>query len=281
MSTTETAVAKLQNSPAQLIRDHRNDIAQVLPTHIKPETFVRVAVGVVNRDRNLRAAAENDPGSLMVALLDAARQGLEPGTEQYYLTVRGGKVLGVRGYQGEIELIYRAGAVSSVIVEAVYTGDTFVWAPGKVDDHTPKRWDGAQTRPFHEVDWFGDRGKLLGAYAYAIMKDGTPSKVVVADQRRIKRAMEASATAGKSHSPWSSDPEAMYLKTAVHDLRKFVPTSAEYLRSRQEQPEPPVSVGATSWQPPGVDTVTGEVVDGVVVEDEPDWPEVAQPGGES
>jgi recombination protein RecT len=83
----------------------------------------------------------------MVALLDAARQGLEPGTEQYYLTVRSGKVLGVRGYQGEIELIYRAGAVSSVIAEVVY------------DQRQVRLPAGPRRKPRHEIDWDAeDRG---------------------------------------------------------------------------------------------------------------------------
>lgn len=273
MTATQGAVARVQTGPAQLVRDHRNDFAAVLPTHIKPETFVRVAVGVVNRDENLRAAATRDPGSLMVALLDAARQGLEPGTEQYYLTVRAGKVLGVRGYQGEIELIYRAGAVSSVIAEVVYAADQFSYQPGKDE------------RPHHVIDWDADdRGPIRLAYAYAVMKDGATSKVVIVNKARVQRAKQASATAGKSHSPWTSDEAAMWLKTAVHDLRKWVPTSAEYLRAQREasqpNPAPPVPAQPT-WEPQEdrVDTVTGEIHDAEIVEDppaEPDgWPQVA------
>ena len=208
----------------------------------------------------------------MVALLDAARQGLEPGTEQYYLTVRSGKVLGVRGYQGEIELIYRAGAVSSVKAEVVYANDVF--------DYQPTR----DEKPRHEIDWDAeDRGPVRLAYAYAVMKDGATSKVVVVNKARIKRAMDASSTAGKSFSPWASDEAAMWLKTAVHDLRKWVPTSAEYLRAQRESSQTEPSTGATSWQPapPVVDASTGEIHDAEIVEDEPqiEWPAVAEPGG--
>lgn len=37
----------------------------------------------------LEVAAANNPGVFMATLLDAARLGLEPGTEQYYLTRAG------------------------------------------------------------------------------------------------------------------------------------------------------------------------------------------------
>ena len=218
--TISSAVAKRDNSPAALISQYRDDFALVLPPQVKVDTFVRVAQGALRRDRNLASAAAKDPGSLMSALLEAARLGLEPGSDEYWLTPRGGKVLGIVGYRGELELVYRAGAVSSVIAEIVHEGDRFQWRPG-MDD-----------RPQHEVDWFGDRGKAIGAYAYAVMKDGAVSKVAVVGPAEAKRAMEASGTAGSSHSPWKTDLGAMLLKTAIHRLAKFLPTSAEYRREQ-------------------------------------------------
>lgn len=206
-----------------IIRQHATDLTAVLPSHLaeKGDGWIAGAVAAVRRDRNLWAAANQDPGALMNALSEAARLGLHPGTKEYYLTVRGGKILGVTGYQGEIELMYRAGAVSSVIVEPVFKNDGFEYTPGVHD------------RPKHTIDWFADdRGPIVLAYAYAVMKDGAVSKVVVVNKARIKRAQDASATAGKPHSPWTSDEVAMWMKTAAHDLAKWVPTSAEYIREQ-------------------------------------------------
>lgn len=203
-----------------MVRQYKGEFASVLPSHVKPETFTRIAVGALKRNEQLLKCAINDPNSLMHALMEAARLGLEPGTDEYWLTPRAGSVLGIVGYQGEIELIYRAGAVSAVKAEIVCANDTFRYFPG-VDDV-----------PYHEVDWFSDRGDPKTAYAYAVMLNGSVSKPVVLDQARIKRAMEASPTAGKSHSPWATDYGPMLLKTAVHDLAKWVPTSAEYRREQ-------------------------------------------------
>jgi len=255
--------------PSEMVRSYRADFAQVLPSHVKPDTWVRLAVGALNRDKNLSAAAANDPGSLMVALLDAARMGLEPGTEQYYLTVRSGKILGVPGYQGEIELMYRAGAVSSVIVEPVFANDGFSYRPGRDD------------RPQHDIDWDAeDRGAIRLAYAYAVMKDGAISKVVVVNKARIDRAKKASATAGKSYSPWMSDEVAMWMKTAAHDLKKWVPTSAEYIReqlraARDVEAEGPKGVAPTPQpatpEPAADDVIDGEVIDIGDAPEEPAW----------
>ena len=242
-----------------VIRQHARDLTSVLPSHLaeKGDGWIAGAVAAVRRDRNLWAAANSDPGALMNALSEAARLGLTPGSKEYYLTVRGGKILGITGYQGEIELMYRAGAVSSVIVEPVFEADGFDYTPG-VDD-----------RPRHTIDWYSeDRGRIVLAYAYAVMKDGATSKVVVVNRARIRRAQEASATAGKSHSPWTSDETAMWMKTAAHDLAKWVPTSAEYIREqlravRDVTHEPIPATIATDHGL--VDTDTGEILEGEVV----------------
>ena len=293
--TVGSAVATRDASPSALVQQHRDDFAQVLPSHIKPETWTRLAVGALRRDPKLNQAAQNDPGALMVALLDAARKGLEPGTEQYYLTPRKErgvlKIKGIEGYQGIIERIYRAGAASSVIVEAVRENDRFEYTPGRHD------------RPIHEIDWFGeDRGQLVGVYAYAVMRDGAVSKVVVLNKAKVMEAKAKSDGANSEYSPWNQgDGEAMWLKTAARRLEKWVPTSSEYMKERlrvaQEvasEPRPAIqqAPSAAPQQPVAeveADPVTGEVLDGEVLEDagfegsdprddDTEWPQIAEPG---
>lgn len=247
-----TTVARTEQAgtPAGLVQQYQGDFAIVLPSHIKPETWCRVAIGALKRDRNLEQAARNNPASFLGALLDAARRGLEPGTEQYYLVpqkVKGQlQVRGQMGYQGVIELIYRAGAVSSVIVEVVRANDTFRYVPGRDD------------RPVHEIDWFGGtgRGELIGAYAYAVMKDGATSKVVILNQDDIARAKDSSQGSTSAYSPWVKHEESMWLKTAAHRLAKWVPTSAEYIREQlravkavEAEQVGPANIGAVRDQP--------------------------------
>lgn len=271
MSDVRTAVAKIDDSPTGLIERHRVDIQTVLPSHIKTDTWVRVAVGAVRRDPKLVEAATNDPGAFMVAVMEAAQKGLTPGTNEYYLTVRREKgvkkIKGIEGYQGIIERIYRAGAAQSVVVESVREGDGFTYIPGQHE------------RPIHHVDWFGaDRGALVGVYAYAVMQGGATSKVVVLNRAKVMEAKAKSDGANSDFSPWNTgDGEAMWLKTAARRLEKWVPTSNEY---RKEQLRAAVDVatesrGSGSEPPPepvpaGVDASTGEVIDGEIVNDEYD-----------
>lgn len=251
----------LARRPDQMIEAYRREFGQVLPAHIKAETFTRLAVGALRRDPLLMKAAAQNPASLMQALLEAARLGLEPGTPEFYLTPRFGKqpgVVGITGYRGEVELIYRAGAVATVKAEVVYEGDRFEFRPD-------------MDRPVHEVDWFGDRGAVLGAYAYGEMVGGGTSKVVVIGPADIERAKAASATADKSHSPWTTDYAAMVLKTAVHRLAKWVPTSAEYRREQlraavEVAREPigarePITVAVVEEPGPDLMQITATVID--------------------
>jgi recombination protein RecT len=236
---TSTALVQRDDSPKALVKQYEQSFMDVLPSHVKPETWVRLAQGALKKGKKvqggrteLEVAASNNPGVFLASLLDAARLGLEPGTEQYYLTPRKVKgqleILGIVGYQGHIELMYRAGAISSVVAECVYSNDVFRFSPG------------ADEIPVHEIDWDADdRGHLRLVYAFARMKDGATSKVVVLNQTAINRIMESSPGSSYDSSPWQKHPDAMWLKSAVRQLTKWVPTSSEYRDQVAQAPAGP------------------------------------------
>lgn len=269
--TIGSAVAVQKTTASSMVEQYRDDFATILPSHIRTDTWVRLAVGALRRDVALRNAAENDPASLMQALLHAARLGLEPGSEEYYLTPRKEKgqmkVLGIPGYQGLVSLMYRAGAVSSVIVECVYAEDHFSYTPGRDE------------RPIHEINWDSDdRGELRLVYAYAVMKDGATSKVVVLNKAAIRTIKQSSQGADSPYSPWVKHEPSMWMKSAARQLAKWVPTSAERIgqqtpvkvESERHEPSPtlpPAPTGLDESEPAQHDPVTGEVVDAELVDD--------------
>src|SRR6266704_488369 len=236
--TVSNAVAKRDDGPGALIAQYKADFATVLPSHIKPDTWVRVAQGLLRRDAKLATAAGNNPGSFLSALLECARLGLEPG-DTFHLAPIGGEIVGITDYTGEIELIYRAQAVSSVKAEIVYSRDTFVYRPD-------------MERPHHDVDWFGDRGDMIGAYAYGIFKDGATSRVVVMSKKEIEKvkAVNKLNASNRADNPWVKWTDRMWLKTVVKQLSKWVPSSPEYLEHalraqvavEQARPAPPAAV---------------------------------------
>jgi len=246
--TVTSAVAK-RNEAEGIIARYTTDFANVLPSHVKPETFVRLSQGVLRRDPKLADVAQRNPGSFLSALLDCARLGHGPGTEQYYLVPFGSEIQGIEGYRGVIERIYRAGAVSSVVCEVVREGDRFTYTPGR------------DRMPVHEIDWDAeDEGPLKLAYAYAWMRDGSVSRVVVLRKAEVMRHKAESKTSSRSDSMWVKWEKSAWLKTVARELEKWVPSSSEFMR---EQLRAAVEADNLRQQPPSelVDVTDAEIVD--------------------
>lgn len=292
--TVTQAVAQRDSSPGALIKQYSTSFASVLPTHIKADTWVRLAQGALKKgkrvDNNpknpfeLEVAAANNPGVFLAALLDAARQGLEPGTEQYYLTPRkvGGRleILGIVGYQGYIELMYRSGAVTSVVVEVVRENDDYEFTPGSIDHEQPPRWIGPQEIPYHRKSKFAReavRGPLIGVYAYARLVTGAVSKVVELNRDDIDRIKAVNPLSDRDYSPWVKWEKEMWLKSGARQLRKWVPTSAEFRMDLARAAAEVRKVVAEPGAPAGIEAPQGDVLEGELL-DEPeagDWPEPA------
>jgi len=184
--------------------------AQVLPAHLGAEKFTRWALTLL-RKPELAAVATTDAGrlSIMSALMDCASLGLEPG-RTYHLVPFKGVVTGIVDYKGEVELIWRA-VQRPVVAALVYSKDDF-------------HMIGANVPPRHEADWFAadGRGNVTGGYAF-VAWDGYCSMVVrMTEADFVKHRAKA-----QTKNVWDEWPEAMRLKTLVHQLRKWVPWSAE------------------------------------------------------
>jgi recombination protein RecT len=223
-TTVSQAVQKRDEGPAELVRQSRPWFATIVPSHIDAQAFVAMTIGYLRRQPKLAAAAGRNPASFMAALSECARLGLVPGDTFHLVPFedrRNGtvEITGITDYTGEIELIYRAGAVASVKAEIVCRRDLF-------------RFTTDMDRPEHAPDWFGERGDLIGAYAYAVMKDGATSKVIVYSKGEIDKVRAVSKTGARDDSPWGQWYDRMALKTVLHRLAHFVPTSAEYRREQ-------------------------------------------------
>jgi recombination protein RecT len=185
--------------------------AQVLPAHIPPEKYTRWALTLM-RDPKMTEVARTEQGrlSIVTALMDCASLGLEPG-RTYHLVPFGGQVEGIVDYKGEIELIWRA-VQRPVVASLVYSRDTFAMT-------------GANNPPTHEGDWFAPegRGDVVGGYAYVDYGQRLYSMVVrMTEADFLKHRGKA-----KTKNVWDEWPEAMRLKTLVHQLQRWVPWSAE------------------------------------------------------
>jgi recombination protein RecT len=272
--TVRGAVEKAQVAPKSVTvaRTYQARFAEVLPDHIDSKAFVGSAVAALRRDDELLKAAENSPDALINTLLVCASLGHVPGSKEFYLTPRwNGKakhteIVGMEGYRGVVERMYRSGAVAAVIVREVCANDKFEFV------------EGIQDAPYHEIDWFGKdgagRGDMVGVYAYARLTTGATSRVVVLSKADVEEAKAQSDLGKQDKGPWVTNTRAMWLKSAAHRLEPWVPTSAEYRRevaratAAAGEHAPAPAAGSVNRQTGEITGDTdGDVVDGEVVED--------------
>lgn len=248
---------KAASQPLSVIVERRlEDFAKVLPSHLQPDLFVRVAVAELRRTDygggRLQQAARQNPESLLRALLECATLGHVPGKAGdncFALVPRFGKapqVIGIEQYQGEIQRMYRAGGVRSIHCDAVRENDYF---------ELPKLHRGEKI-PVHEYSALAteeERGQLVGAWAIAELESGAWSRTSWVNAEEVAKHR---AAAGSNNAIfWEGDwMKAMWMKTAVHGLTTWVPTSREY---QQDRIQAQIKVEEIRRQ---ADVVDGEVV---------------------
>jgi len=279
-NTVSSAVATREAGPVSLMWKRGPHFAAVLPDHIDVKAFLGTAAGALYADDDLMKAAQQHPDSLITTLMRCAALGHQPGTDEFYLHIRKGKVDGTEGYRGVIERMYRSGAVAKVVVREVCAGDPFSFTEG-LDD-----------RPVHEIggrgttgaDFFGaagsrNRGAMVGVYAYARFVTGDYSRVVIMDRDDVMAARESYDAKDSKYSPWNrldggkDHPEltgrSMWWKTAAKRLEPWVPTSAEYRRemlrasaAASDLPgsRAPGNGAAAVYAPPDTEILDAEIV---------------------
>lgn len=233
------------------IRHARNWFDVTSPSHVDADQFVNLCLGALRKDWKVMRAAAESPVTFMQAANECAHMGLVPGKTYYFTPFRvkvkdpGGKehyenqIVGMIAYQGALDLIYRAGAVTAVHAHVIRENDTFKWRPGEMDIpyHVIHAPDGSTQEGLADDD---ERGQLTGVYAYAKLISGGFSQPVVMSRSEVKKHRDVARTdqfwgpvenfppaSDESRYPYLAD---MFRKTAILKMYNAgtVPTSTEY-----------------------------------------------------
>ena len=228
---TRSANTGLANNNSQatineLIAKMKPQFERALPKHMPVERLMRVALTTIGKNPKL---GQCTPVSLLSCLMDCASLGLEPDNVlgRAYLIPYGNVCTLIIGYKGLIELAMRSGRVSSLMAQVIRENDEFDYEFGP---------DGFLR---HKPLLRGDRGKVIGAYAFVKFKDGAQGFDIMSieDLYRI-RARSKAATSG----PWKTDEDEMFRKTVLKRLSKYVPLSPEFMdavsRDNEYESEP-------------------------------------------
>ena len=195
-----------------LIEQYKPQIADLLPKHLSVERIFRVAMLCVGRTPKL---AECTPASLLGAVLECSRRGLEPGAgpgHTWLIPFKSNGRLEVQlivDYRAIIKSIRKNPRVSTILVEAVHKNDEFEYGSSVTGPFLT--WKPART----------DRGEITDYFAAAWDKDGRLLSPVVMTVEEINKAHRSKSR--NKGGPWTKDPEWMYKKSVIRQLGKLLP----------------------------------------------------------
>lgn len=257
-----TQLAERRADPVAVIRQNMQAMAPqfqaALPKHITVEKFTRVAMTAI---QNTPALAKADRASLFGAVVRLAQDGLLPDGREAAIVMFGDKAQAMPMIAGVLKKIRQSGDVAKVSAQVVYENDEFVWHLGFDENvtHNPPALD----KP---------RGKAIGAYATAVLKDGSRLLEVMSLEEIEK--VRAVSRSGKN-GPWVQWWGEMARKTVMRRLSKRLPMSTD-IEDALDRDETVPQIETTiehDVQPlsrldaleqhiaeDGVDTVTGGIV---------------------
>lgn len=195
-----------------------------LPEHVTPERFVRTTMTAIQANPDL---LECDRRSLLGACMKAAQDGLQLDGRDAALVIFNtkrkdpatGRDVWVKLAQympmigGVLKKVRQSGELAAIDAQVVYEHDEFEQVLG--DD----------PRIVHKAPPLGkDRGKAVGVYAIATLKNGEKQREVM-DVAQVEQVRAISKA--KDSGPWVAWWGEMARKTVLRRLSKRLPMSAE------------------------------------------------------
>lgn len=215
----------------------------------RAERFARICVTAFRQNPDLQ---KSSPASILGAMMTCAQLGLEPNTPSglaYLIPRWNGKLRSMEcqfqvGYRGLLELMYRSGAIASINADVVFRQEIeaglFTYTSGirPSIEHRIDLLDGSART--------GNPADIVAAYACAVLKSGEPV-IRVVPRRDIDKAMAMSGGKPGPSAVWKSHYAEMAIKTAIHRLAKWLPTTrvdeameaeAKYIETEAKPVEP-------------------------------------------
>lgn len=209
-------------------------LAEYAQANVDPKQLARLALFMATKNETLGKCS---PMSVLAALTDCARLGLEPGGRAggaylvpYWNAKKGGYEAQMQtDYRGEIQLLRRGRIIADVRAHLVYANEKF------------EEIGGLRPNLIHEKRALDpNRGGLVGCYGviYYAASTGIEPKWLVLTKADVERRREKSQS-WQSHvkkgyqTPWVTDEEAMWLKTAIRAIAAKEPVDVvgrEYAR---------------------------------------------------
>lgn len=223
----------------------------------RAERFARICMTAIRHTKHL---SECSVESVAAALMISAQLNLEPNSPQglaYLIPYKNKGKYEAQfqiGYRGLLQLAYRSGLVASINADVVYRSEV---EAGLFSYHR-----GACPSIRHDTDILSPdlrTGEIVAAYAACTLKGGETLLRVI-DAGDIGRAKEKSASwkavkdYGSQNSPWLTNEDSMWMKTALRRLAAWMPQT-EAIGMALEQDRLGDSTEVVDTQATGVDAL--------------------------
>lgn len=201
-------------SPNQIkgqIEARKDDYASMLGAAVNVERFQMVAANAILHDSNVYNAFCRDPRAIMSEIALAAQDGLLLDKRQAALVPFKGQYKYMPMMSGLKIKASKSPDIAKINdAQLVYENDVFEYEAGDNE------------KIIHKPDPFStkkERGKLIGAYAVAHLKNGQVKRSVMSIEELEKRRAVSKAKNG----PWQGWEEEMYKKTVMKALCNSLP----------------------------------------------------------
>jgi phage RecT family recombinase len=223
MTTATVPAAQAQQPPiAQLIARHETAIANALSTTpLKTSEFLIALRSAAIADPLINRCVQEDPGSVLACIMEAAQRGLRPGRVfgHFALIPRKVKARGnepeyytltsIVEYRGLMHLAERCNQIEEMRAHVVFRGEAFSYDPRTREiTHDPFDLDDKIART---------EATALAAYAIVRIKGRSRPCTVLLRRQDIERIRSKSESwkFAKERSPWTTDWSEMWKKTAM------------------------------------------------------------------
>lgn len=218
MNDLSAAAVAVKKAPSveDILRSKEAEIGRVLGAGVDPAEFVQNAVTTLrNNPQLMRATLPSLLGALyLAAQLKLRVGGLAP---QVHLTPRtvGDElvVVPIIDYRGYLHLAHNTRAFSKIEAFTVHEKDK--WETGASSE---------RGQFFDHKKATGDRGPIIGVVGLAKFKGADDASWVYLERDEVERDHRPK---NWERTPWKSNEPAMFRKTAIRELSKWIPSSTE------------------------------------------------------
>lgn len=204
-----------------LLDQNKNQFQLVLPKTLSLDRFLRIALSNVTRNPKLLQCEQK---SFLRSLLDLASLGLEPGgpLQQAHLAPFWNgqrnqyECQSIIDYKGYVALAHRSKEVGRITAHIIYEKEPWEFSEGDVVIHKPLPPSQRGEKRVMVYAKAFDRSGILIAQEYLWAEEVEEIKRKSLENKKNKES-----------NPWNTNEEAMWRKSPVRKLAKWMPMSSE------------------------------------------------------